>query len=450
VSAGSTILLVEDDAAIRMAVRRYFAGRGYAVQEADGVESAKKIYRARRPDVAILDYSLPDGDGLQALRELREIDPAASFVMLTAHGSIDLAVQAVKEGAEQFLTKPVELPTLLVVIERVIENASNREASLAGRARQERHAPDPFLGESASIRRLAEQVRRVVGSPSPILIRGESGTGKGLLASWLHRNGPRQGRAFVDLNCAGLTKDLLETELFGHERGAFTGAVSSKPGLLEIADRGTLFLDELGDMDLQIQPKLLKVLEEQRFRRVGEVRDRQVDARLIAATHQDLGVLVEQGRFREDLFYRLNAIPLVVPPLRERGEDVILIARTLLTRIAAELGRPGLSLTGAAERALRSHPWRGNIRELSNTLERAALMSDQPRLEVEALFEGAAPSRAARRAEPISLQEAEKRHIAAILADAGGDVQQAAQILGLSRSALYQKLKKHGLGRRES
>jgi len=429
-------------------VGRYLAARGYAVRDADGVKAARGLYRSARPDVVILDYSLPDGDGLEALRELREIDPGAAFIFLTAHGSIDLAVQAIKEGAEQFLTKPVELPTLEVVIERVLENARHRDASLAGQARHEREAKDPFLGESDAIRQLASQARRVADSNSPILIRGESGTGKGLLASWLHRHGPRSRRAFVDLNCAGLSRDLLETELFGHERGAFTGAVASKPGLLEIANRGTLFLDELGDMDMQIQPKLLKVLEEQRFRRVGEVRDRQVDARLIAATHQDLAALVRDGRFRQDLYFRLAAIPLFVPPLRERGDDVLLIARTLMNRIATELGRPRQTLSPEAESALRTHGWPGNIRELGNVLERAALLSDDVRLGPELLFDRPVSRSAPSRPAHISLNEAEKRHISAILEDVGGDVQEAAGILGLSRSALYQKLAKHGLGRR--
>ena len=337
-----TFLIVEDEALIRASICSFFTKRGYRVAEAASAAEAQRVFFEARPDAAVLDYQLPDGDGLVLMKALKAIDASVPVVILTAHGSIDLAVRAIKEGAEQFLTKPVELPTLLVILERLIEHRRNRQTRLAGRYREARHAIDPFAGESAVMRRLAEQAERVASSTTPVLIQGESGTGKGLLASWLHRNGPRAEEAFVDLNCAGLSRDLLESELFGHHKGAFTGAVADKPGLLEIAHRGTLFLDEIGDADLQVQPKLLKVLEEQAFRRLGDVRDRQVDARLIAASHHDLRQMVEENRFRHDLFYRISAIPLFVPPLRERGRDVIVLARRLLERISSEQGCPGV------------------------------------------------------------------------------------------------------------
>ncbi len=448
-----TVLLVEDEATIRFSTRRFLTNKGFEVVEADTCAAAESAFRGGAPDVVLLDYYLPDGDGLDLLTRLKPLDPSVPFVILTAHGSIDLAVRAIKVGAEQFLTKPIELQALQVVIERLLENRRNHKTSLATRSRQSRLEPDPFVGDSPAIRRLAEQAHKVLASPSPVLILGETGSGKGVLASWLHRNGPRSGEAFVDLNCAGLSREFLESELFGHERGAFTGAVNAKPGLLEIAHRGTLFLDEIGDLDAQIQPKLLKVLEEQRFRRLGDVRDRQVNVRLVAATHHDLAALSGAGRFRGDLYYRISTLPLFVPPLRERGQDVVLLARALLQRVGNDLGRPAASLAPEAERAIAAYPWPGNVRELRNTLERALLHADHDRLDAADVQNSAAPGphksaaqafTAPAGADPtLSLREAERRHIDAVLRAHAGDVVAAGAVLGLSRSALYQKIKKH-------
>src|SRR5205814_6366475 len=235
---------------------------------------------------------------------------------------------------------------------------------------------DPVAGQSMVMKQLAEAAAKVARSESPVFIEGESGSGKGVLAAWLHNNSPRAEEAFVDLNCAGFSREFLETELFGHEKGAFTGAVSSKSGLLEVAHQGTVFLDEIGDMDTAVQAKLLKVLEEKRFRRLGDVRERQVNVRLIAATHQDLRRLVQESKFRSDLFYRINTIPLVIPPLRERAEDIPILAQSFLEAFAADLSRRELRLGEDAVRALQAYSWPGNIRELRNVLERAVLLSD--------------------------------------------------------------------------
>jgi DNA-binding NtrC family response regulator len=369
-------------------------------------------------------------------------------VVLTGHASIDLAVRAVKEGADQFLAKPVELPALLVLLRRLLESQRERRRQIAGKTRQAREEIDPFAGGSAALRKLAEEARRVAASSSPILIEGETGSGKGVLARWLHRNGTRADEPFVDMNCAGLSREFLETELFGHEKGAYTGAVSSKPGLLEVAHRGVVFLDEIGDLDLQVQPKLLKVLEEKRFRRLGEVRDRQVDIQLIAATHQDLAAMAQERRYRSDLYYRISTIPLRVPSLRERPEDIPVLARGLVEGFAADLGRRGLQLSGDAEDRLGQYAWPGNVRELRNVLERALLLSGRDVIEADDLrFDGptAAVSEGVGPGAPLTLEELERQHIARVLDALGGRVAEAAQRLGIPRSTLYQKIKKYGI-----
>jgi DNA-binding NtrC family response regulator len=375
---------------------------------------------------------------------LKEIDSGIPLLVLTAHGSIDLAVRAIKEGAEQFLTKPLELPTLLIILQRLLQKQRNHHKQLASKSRQVRQATDPFIGTSAAIRALREQAHRILSTESPVLILGETGSGKGVLARWLHDNSPRAEEAFVDLNCAGLSRELLETELFGHEKGAFTSATASKQGLFEVAHRGTIFLDEVGDVDLQIQPKLLKVLEEKRFRRVGDVRDRQVDVRLIAATHQDMGQLVRERRFRDDLYFRISTIPLPFPALRERIEDIPTMAQYLLDKVSADLGRGELLLDENCIQALKAYSWPGNIRELRNVIERAVLLSDQKTITINDLhFDGHTQVGSPFLDSRLTLLELEKQHIERVLQEERGRVEKAAKRLGIPRSSLYQKIKKH-------
>ena len=263
------ILVVDDEEGARFGVRSFLETHGYEVEEADSCAKAEESFRQAVPDAAIVDYLLPDGNALDLLPRLRGIGPEVPVLILTAYGSIELAVRAIKDGADQFLTKPVELKALLVMLQRIIENQRIRRRQLAGRSRRSPGSIDPFRGTSAAIRRLKEEARKMLASESPILIEGETGAGKGVLAAWLHHNGPRSEEPFVDLNCAGLKREFLESELFGHEKGAFTDASSKKLGLLEVAHRGTIFLDEIGDMSLAVQAKILKVLEEKRFRRLG-------------------------------------------------------------------------------------------------------------------------------------------------------------------------------------
>src|SRR5438270_7806772 len=428
------VLIVEDEPLMLLSVGRYLRAQDFDTEEAATSSAAEAAFRARRPDVVLTDYNLPDGNGLELLGRLRAIDPGVPLVVLTGAGSIDLAVRAIKEGAEQFLTKPVDLPALSAVLKRVAESRRSRELHAAHNERQAHRTPDPFTGSSPAVRVLREQALRMAEADSPVLILGETGAGKGVLARWLHASGPRAPQRFVDLNCAGLSRELLESELFGHERGAFTGAQAAKPGMLEVADKGTLFLDEIGDMDLQVQPRLLKALEEKRFRRLGDVRDRVVDVRLIAATHHDLQRAVTEKRFREDLYYRLSVLPLRLPPLRERREDI--------PALAARLLGPGVSLSRDAERSLSEYSWPGNVRELRNVLERARVLSTKPVLEPAdlRLDRDAAPPAAD---QFPTLEELERQHIERALQRAGGKVTRAAEMLGMARSSLYQKLQRY-------
>jgi DNA-binding NtrC family response regulator len=450
------ILIVDDEPGIRFGVRDFLEAEGLEVEEADTAAAAEKAVREQHPDAIVLDHMLPDGTALELLPRIREIDATLPIVVLTGHATIDLAVRAVKEGADQFLAKPVELPALLVMLRRLLESQREKRRQAAGRARQAREAIDPFTGSSAAIRRLAEDARRLAASSSPILIEGETGSGKGVLARWLHRNGPRADEPFVDMNCAGLSREFLETELFGHEKGAFTGAVGSKQGLLEVAHRGVVFLDEIGDLDPQVQPKLLKVLEEKRFRRLGEVKDRQVDVQLVAASHQSLPQLVQEKSFRSDLYFRISTIPLRVPALRERAEDIPLLARQLVAGLANDLGRRGLRLAPDAERALTAYSWPGNVRELRNVLERAALLCGRDVLEASDLRFGSTGSLAAPQPSPpaaataappthLTLDALERIHIERVIQELGGRVTEASQRLGIPRSTLYQKIKRYGI-----
>ncbi|MCP4660516.1 MAG: sigma-54-dependent Fis family transcriptional regulator [bacterium] len=440
------VLVVDDEETLRTGIRRVLQNQAYEVEEAATCEKARELLQFSLPDAAIIDYRLPDGTALDLLDEAQKLTPPVPVIILTGHGSVDLAVRAIKEGAENFLTKPVEMPALLVILERITERRRKHHKELALHSTQPRQKLDPFRGTSAAIKRLTEDARRMLDSVSPILVEGETGVGKGLLARWLHDNGPRGDEPFVDLNCAALSQEFLESELFGHQRGAFTGAAHAKAGLLEVAHNGTAFLDEIGDVDIEIQSRILKVLEEKRFRRLGEVRDRQVDIRLIAATHQDIKRLVREQKFRSDLYFRISTLPLTVPALRERVEDIPLLARDILKTLAAARGRPGTELSPSAEKMLQRYSWPGNIRELRNVLERAILLTDDQRLEPQNLrFDSGLELPEDREPPGDALIEVERRHIERILRDESGRVYPAADRLGIPVSTLYKKIKRYDL-----
>ncbi len=443
----STILFVDDDLVDREVLRRRLAPR-FQLAEAATCAAAQQLFDSVRPDAAVLDYQLPDGDALTLLKRLRASDPGLPAVLLTGHGSIELAVEAMRHGADHFLAKPADPDTLATILDRCISGRRRQRRERARAARRENDRPDPFRGSSDAVRDLGWRARKVAEAAGrPVLLVGETGCGKGLLARWLHDHGPRTEEPFVELNCAGLKSELLENELFGHQKGAFTGADGSKQGLLEIADRGTLFLDEIADMDLGVQAKLLKVLEEQTFRRLGGLRDRRVDVRLFAATQQPLVRLVRAKLFRRDLYFRLNTLTLEIPPLRERWEDVPHLATYFLERLGREIGRPDLELSPEAVEALGRHRWSGNIRELRNVLERAVLLGEGDTLtladlQFESLRDGGAQGKDTA---SITLAELERLHIRDVLDRQRGSVSRAAKTLGISRSTLYEKIKKYDI-----
>ena len=440
------VLLVDDEPQIRSTIGRFLESRGYRILQADSCKAALEVCLGSQPDAMVLDYSLPDGDALSLLPALQENHSGVPIIVLTAYATIELAVQAMKLGAEHFLTKPVDLPTLHRILEKALENRRNRLKVAANESRLSREFLNAFLGRGPAITQLARLAENALRTDVPVLIQGETGSGKGTLAMWLHGHSTRAREACVDLNCAGLSRELLESELFGHEKGAFTGAVNAKLGLLEIAHRGTVFLDEIGDADLMVQAKLLKVLEERRFRRLGDVRDRQVDIRLIAATHHDLRVLIKQKRFRDDLYFRISTINLQMPPLRERTEDIPVLAESMLHKIAVNLKHSAIELTPEALAALQGYSWPGNIRELRNVLERAALLTTDGKITSKHLyFEFASEASLPVQDTKLSLSDVERIYIQKVIQDENGSVERAAERLGVPRSSLYKRIKAAGI-----
>jgi DNA-binding NtrC family response regulator len=433
------VLFVEDEA-FGEAVQNFLEVNGFDTLWHKNASDALRAAEVFSPDLILLDYSLPDGNALELLPALKELHPASAAIVLTGRGSIELAVQCMQVGADHFLTKPVKLDTLLAVIRKILSSQKDTRTAKVFRAKLA-GGLNPFIGSSKTIKNLEDQARRLLTAQSPIFIQGETGSGKGVLARWMHQNGPRADEPFVEMNCAGLSRELLESELFGHEKGASTGAAAPKEGLFEVANRGTIFLDEIGDMDPSIQPKLLKAVEEKRFRRLGETRERQVDIHLISASHADLQGKVTSGEFRQDLFYRIAALPLRVPPLRERTSDIPEMAQLLLRSIAQELGRPNVTLARQAIMAMQAYHWPGNIREMRNVLERAVLLSKAGDLLEVSLADSGGNAPSARG----SLQAAEREEIQRMLQEQGWNITSTAKLLGISRSGLYTKIKQYDL-----
>ncbi|HET6203021.1 MAG TPA: sigma-54 dependent transcriptional regulator [Planctomycetota bacterium] len=455
------ILVVDDEKMIRWSLRTRLEQAGYAVEEADTGGAAVEAATRETPDLALLDIRLPDRSGEEVLKSLRALDPDLPVVMMTAHASVEGAVAAIKQGAYDYLVKPFEISDLLLTVGRAIDASTLRREVSRQREQDRRECGvGNLVAESPAMKEVARMIRRVAQSEATtILLLGESGVGKGLVARALHYEGRAAERPFLNVTCTAIPETLLESELFGHERGAFTDARAQKKGLFELADGGTVFLDEIGDLSANLQAKLLRILEEKIFRRVGGTRDIQVSVRIVAATNKDLDADVEEGRFRRDLYYRLKVIPIRIPALRERTEDVDPLARRFLLHFNGEFKKNVTGFTPAGRDALARYPWPGNVRELRNAIERAVLLCDGEILDVADLpleIQGGRPVAprdgdgngvAAFRlpAKGVVLEDVEKDFVRQALALTNGNRARAARLLGINRAQIRYRIEKFRL-----
>jgi two-component system, NtrC family, response regulator AtoC len=456
--SGATVLIVDDEQTLARSAKAFLADHGFEAEVAGSGENALQLLDTLQPDVVFADVRLPGMSGLDLLKRIREFDPVIPVIVLTAYGSIEGAVEAMKLGAFDYVKKPVDLEELKLLADRAREHRLLQQELSYYRRRAARDVGfEEMVGESPAIRAVVERARQIaaLNETPPVLLTGETGTGKGLLARAIHASGPRATKPFIEVNCTALPATLMEAELFGYERGAFTDAKESKPGLVEAGEGGFLFLDEIGDVDLAVQGKLLRAIEERAVRRVGSVRERKIDVRIIAATNRDLEREVREERFRKDLYFRLAVLVLEVPPLRQRGEDVLLLAGHYLRAFNARYGKTVREFSAPARAVLLDYPWPGNVRELSHVIERAVLWSRGPTLDVEHLSltspDHQAPATSAGPPaglpqQGVDLAQWEKAMIEHALREAGGNQTKAAQRLGISRDTLRYRLKKFGLG----
>ncbi len=455
------IVVVDDEELLRTWLRENLVGVGYAVETAGTGEEALRLVENTDPGVVLLDLRLPDADGLDLLARFREHDRDLIVIIVTAYGEVETAVEAVKSGAYDFLEKPVDLEKLFIIIEKGLETRRLRQQIATFRVQHRwLFANVELVGRSPAMQEIAEAVEKVARAGSTaVLLEGESGVGKDLVARAIHAQSDRRDFPFLEINCTALPEHLAESELFGHERGAFTDARERKKGLFELAHRGTLFLDEMGDMPLGSQAKILRFLEDARFRRVGGTADIQVDVRVIAATNRDLERLVDQGEFRSDLYFRLSVVPIRIPPLRERPEDVAPLAHYFVERLARELRHGPVSISDSAMEAFEGYAWPGNVRQLRNFLERILIMEETDEILPSHLpFETRGPQTVdggvGRMYElprnGLNFQVLERNLIEQALERTGGNVTRSAELLGLTRDALRYRMEKFGLLRATS
>ena len=445
---GIRVLVADDERSLRFLMEKELPRAGCLVTCVETGEQALEQARMREFDVVLMDLKMPGIGGMEALRRVRETGTSAEVVVLTGHPDVTTAIEAMKLGAFDYLTKPFKLAEVELVIRRAAERRRiTQENTALRRMVSQRTASPRILAQSPAMVSVLATVERIAASDANVLIEGESGTGKGLVAQTIHQQSPRAQGPFLAINCSGFQDQLLESELFGHEKGAFTGAVALKQGLFEVADRGTLFLDEVAEMTPAMQAKLLQVLDSREFRRVGGTRLHRADVRIVAATNKRMQHEVAAGRFREDLFYRLNVVGILVPPLRERQEDIPILAAYFLAGSQAS-GRPRKTLSPAALRLLGEYPWPGNVRELSNIMERLVILAPGEVIEPDALpptFLAARPSSSPAPPGPVSLSEMERSHIARVLQDTGGKKLQAARLLGIDIKTLNKKIRDYGI-----
>lgn len=435
----ATILIVDDNETVLNLFRRQLVLSGYDVQVAPTLAAAREAIDARRFDAVLLDLNLPDGNGLDFVAELRAANPSAAIVVVTGHGDVPIAVEAMQRGADNFLAKPIDMDALKIFLRKGLELGAMRRGQLTRRRMVKMLTP--YFGDAPASREVHDLASSATKSDTTVIIYGETGAGKGVLARWIHEHSERATAPFVEVNCSALRGELLSSELFGHARGAFTSAVEDRQGLLEVADGGTLFLDEIGDMDIAVQAQFLKVIEERQYRRLGEVRMRTSEFRLICATNQPLERYVEEGRFRRDLFFRINVFPILLPPLREVPENIPGLTKSLLKFLTPR----EVEIDPGVFELLASFSWPGNVRELRNVIERA-LVQNPTRLSLEYLqllqqqVLVANRAKTPHQAESLNLVDLEAARIQDAMTRFGGDARKAAEALGISRATLYRRL----------
>ncbi|MDA8421963.1 MAG: sigma-54 dependent transcriptional regulator [Nitrospiraceae bacterium] len=439
------ILVVDDEEPFRRLLNKELTRKGYAVEVARDGNEALRLLHERSFDVLLLDVVMPGVDGLSLMKKLKEDSGAPAIIVLTGKATVETAVEAMKNGAYDYLTKPYKLDELAIIIDRAYEfSRLSVKSKLLEQELVRKESPFEFIGKSKQLQDILAMIQKVAPTDSPVFIQGESGTGKELIANTVWHFSTRKDAPFIALNCATLSENLIESEIFGHEKGAFTNAYQMKHGLVEVADKGTLFLDEIGEMPIGLQPKLLRFLDSGEFRRVGGNKTLRVDVRMIAATNKDLDSLIKAGTFREDLYYRLNVINVAIPPLRERKEDVVELSQHFLKKYAKKLSKPITEFTSEALDLLTGYNWPGNVRELENVVERAVILCESGRIGAEDLSISSYSAVAEMSVNP-SLEEMEKNYILRVLKEAGNNQSKASQLLGIDRKTLYLKLKKYGI-----
>ncbi len=446
------ILVVDDEEVMRESLVAWLREDGYGVDSAASGNAA--IEKAKEKDYAIyfIDLKMPGGiDGIETMMEIRKFHPDASIIIITAYATVDTAISAMKEGAQEYIVKPCNPKEISILVERIIKVKNlQRENMILRKKLTRQYSFHDIISKNPRMHHIFELVQEISSLKSTVLIQGESGTGKELLARAIHYSGDRASKPFIGVSCAALAETLLESELFGHEKGAFTGAVAQKKGKFELADGGTIFLDEIGDISPKLQMDLLRVLQERSFYRVGGTEELTVDVRVIAATHRDLSEAVAAGTFRDDLYYRLNVINIQIPPLRERREDIPILVRSFMERLSHELGKEIEDITECGLKLLMDYNWPGNVRELENAVERAmvtcknAVLTDE---DFGFLEQNGSKKQSWNVPDNLPLTDVEKQVIAATIRRTGGNIKEAASVLGIDRSTLYEKIKRYEIQR---
>jgi DNA-binding NtrC family response regulator len=439
------VLVVDDEAIVRESLRDWLSDIGHQVLIAENGPQALKIIQKEEPRIVITDLVMPGMDGIELLKRVKAISPSTEVIVITAYGSIPTAITAMREGAYDYIEKPFCPERAELLIEKLMEHQRLLEENIALQHKlEERYRFENIIAKSPRMQQVIEVIKVVAKSHATVLITGETGTGKELVAQAIHSQSHRRGKPFIAISCAALPESLLESELFGHEKGSFTGAYAQKKGKFEVANRGTLFLDEIGEMSANIQVHLLRVLEEKEFTRVGGNEPIKVDVRVISATNRDMKQALAKGQFREDLYYRLNVVNIELPPLRERKEDIILLAQHFLKKFALENDKEVSGFSAGATDFLLKYDWPGNVREMENAIERAIILAQNPVIEFSDLSQQDLVAVGATSAAK-NLKQVEKKHIQDVLAETGGNYTEAARILGISRMTLYNKAKAYGL-----